>query len=93
MGQALRNMFVQLWADDCGLVATEYLMVGTMLTAGLAGGLAAMRDAVTAEMQQYSNSVHAVTQAYRVQALQSLPHAQASHSFVGGGAGVAGVAP
>ena len=90
MGQALRKMFAELWADDRGLVATEYLMLGTMLTAGMASGLAAMRDATTAEMQQYSQSVHAVTQAYRAQALQSLPRVQASHSFAGG---VAGVAP
>lgn len=53
------------WADDTGaIIASEYMMVGSLVVLGSAGGLAAMRDSMTEEMKEYGHSVREVRQSY-----------------------------
>ena len=38
-------------AEDGGLIAAEYLLIGTLLTIGLITGIAAVREAVTDRLE------------------------------------------
>lgn len=64
MGQ-FRNLLVKLWKDEDGaVIATEYLMLGSIVAAGSATGLASMRDAMVSEYQEFGQSVRDVRRAY-----------------------------
>jgi len=69
----------KLWADDCGaVIATEYLMLGTVVGLGGATGLASMRDAMNDEYKEYGTTIRDVRQQY------SVPAASGSASTRGG---------
>jgi Flp pilus assembly pilin Flp len=58
------NLLKKLWADECGaVIATEYLMLGSIVAVGGTTGLVAMRDAMTSEYQEFGTSVREVRQA------------------------------
>ena len=64
MGQ-FRNLLAKLWKDEDGaVIATEYLMLGSIVAAGSATGLASMRDAMVSEYQEFGQSVRDVRRAY-----------------------------
>jgi Flp pilus assembly pilin Flp len=57
------NLLKKLWADECGaVIATEYLMLGSIVAVGGATGLVSMRDAMTSEYQEFGNSVREMRQ-------------------------------
>ncbi len=60
-----RNLLAKLWtAEDGAVIATEYLMLGSIVAAGSATGLASMRDAMVSEYQEFGQSVRDVRRAY-----------------------------
>jgi hypothetical protein len=60
-----KNLIVSLWNDESGaVIATEYLMLGSIVAAGSAGGMVAMRDSVVDEYKEFGNTIHDVRQAY-----------------------------
>jgi Flp pilus assembly pilin Flp len=60
-----RNLLAKLWKDEDGaVIATEYLMLGSIVAAGSATGLASMRDAMVNEYQEFGQSVRDVRRAY-----------------------------
>lgn len=61
----MRNLFRKLWKDEDGaVIAAEYLMLGSIVAAGSATGLAAMRDAMISEYKDFGRSVGEVRRAY-----------------------------
>lgn len=59
------NLLKKFWADECGaVVATEYLMLGSIVAAGSVTGLVSMRDAMNSEYQEFGNSIREIRQAY-----------------------------
>lgn len=57
------NLLKKLWADESGaVIATEYLMLGSIVAVGGATGLVSMRDAMTSEYQEFGNNVREVRQ-------------------------------
>jgi hypothetical protein len=73
MTLSLRALLEKLWKDDAGsILATEYLMLGSIVALGGAVGLNSMRDAAVNEMAEFGSSVRAVTQTYRENAVQSM---------------------
>ena len=59
------TLIQKLWNDDCGgVIASEYLMVGSILGLGTVSGLSAMRDASVEEMAETGNSIRAVREHY-----------------------------
>lgn len=79
----LREIFVRLWQDESGaVIATEYLMLGTVVAVGSATGLAAMRDGVAEEFKEFGQSVHQTRQTYAV------PGSRGSLGSSGGSAAV-----
>ena len=78
----LRALLERLWKDDGGsILATEYLMLGSIVALGGAAGLNSLRDATANEMAEYGNSVRAVSQTYRESALQSLKASKTTSSY------------
>lgn len=68
MRKQLSNLVAKLWNDDCGaIIATEYVIVGTVAVLGTASGVSAMRDATNAELQDFGSSVRAVRQEFAPQ--------------------------
>lgn len=58
------NLMRKFWADECGaVIATEYLMLGSIVAVGGTTGLVSMRDAMNAECQEFGNSVREIRQA------------------------------
>lgn len=69
-----RNLLAKLWADEAGaVIATEYLMLGSIVAAGGATGLASMRDAMVSEYQEFGQSVREIRQAYTPQLRKAKP--------------------
>jgi Flp pilus assembly pilin Flp len=60
----MKSMMLRLWRDDTGIVALEYLLVATVLGLGLVVGLAALNEALTAELAELSNAILALDQSY-----------------------------
>lgn len=76
-------MFLQLlnnfWDDDCGaVIATEYLMLGTVVGLGGVTGLASMRDAMNQEYKEFGTTIGHVRQDY------GLPGSSGSAATQGG---------
>ena len=65
----LKRLLAKLWSDDCGAVlATEYLMLGTVVSLGAATGLVSMRDAMNDEYKEFGHTIRDVRQQYSVPA-------------------------
>lgn len=62
----MRKMFSKMWNDDAGIVAFEYLLVATILGLALVVGLAAVSNALNAEMTELANAILALDQGYSV---------------------------
>jgi len=63
----LWNLCVRLWNDESGaVIATEYLMLGSIVALGSASGMAAMRDSVIDEYKDMGQGIHDTRQAYSV---------------------------
>ncbi len=61
------KLFAKLWDDDHGaVIATEYLMLGTVVGLGGAAGLAEMRDSMNLEYKEFGNAVRDVRTQYAV---------------------------
>jgi len=61
----LKTLFMRLWKDESGaIIATEYLMLGSIVVAGAAVGMASMRDSVVDEYKEFGNTVRDVRQSY-----------------------------
>jgi hypothetical protein len=55
----------RLWNDDCGaLLATEWLVVATILVIGLIPGLIALRQGVLTGLVDFGNAASSVDQSY-----------------------------
>jgi Flp pilus assembly pilin Flp len=63
----LRNTLVQLWNDESGaVIATEYLMLGSVVALGTAAGMAEVRDSVIDEYKDMGQSIRETRQGYSI---------------------------
>lgn len=69
----LRALFLRLWKDESGVVATEYLLLGSVVTLGSVAGMAEMRDMTNNEFKDLGQSIHQTRQAYTLPALRGGP--------------------
>jgi Flp pilus assembly pilin Flp len=58
----LRNV----WSEDDGGLSFEWVLLVTLLTIGIVGGLSAARDAIIDELGDVAQSAIALDQSYRV---------------------------
>lgn len=77
----LWKLFVRLWEDESGaIVATEYLMLGSIVAMGAASGMAAMRDSIVDEYKEFGQSTRELRQSYAIPIQQSGNGAKAGGS-------------
>lgn len=75
------RLLKQLWHDDGGaLVATEYLLLMTLLILGVVTGLVSLRQAVIGEFADMGESIMSVSQSYHWDGQQNR-HAFTAGSF------------
>jgi len=54
-------MLRRLWNDECGaLIASEYVVFGTILVIGLIAGAATVRDALATELADFASAISAI---------------------------------
>jgi Flp pilus assembly pilin Flp len=71
-----RTLIARFWADEDGaVIATEYLMLGSIVAAGSTTGLVAMRDAMVSEYQDFGESVKDIRKTYGVTLPKKQSHA------------------
>jgi Flp pilus assembly pilin Flp len=68
----LTTLLARLWNDESGaVIATEYLMLGSIVALGGASGMVAMRDSVVDEYKELGQGVRNIRQAYTAPGLKS----------------------
>src|SRR5262245_27704996 len=61
----MKRTLTNLWTDDCGaLLATEWVVLATILVIGIIPGLVAIRRGVLNEMKDISNATLSLDQSY-----------------------------
>jgi Flp pilus assembly pilin Flp len=66
-----RDLLVRFWSDESGaIVATEYLLLGSVVVVGGVSGMTAVRDSVNDEYKEFGNSVREVRQTYSKPAMK-----------------------
>jgi Flp pilus assembly pilin Flp len=60
----MRKHLVELWQDDAGIVALEYMLLATIVGLGLTVGLAAVNGSFNAEYTELANAVQSLDQSY-----------------------------
>jgi hypothetical protein len=63
----MRQLLFKLWADDGGVLeAIEFLLTAGILVFGLVVGLTALRNAITAELEELANAILAINFSFSV---------------------------
>lgn len=60
----MQNVFAQLWNDDEGIVALEYLILATILGLGLIVGITGLTAALNAEFTELANAILQLNQSF-----------------------------
>ena len=61
----MRQLMLRMWQDDSGaLIATEWVIVATILVLSLVVGLKAVESAVEGELIDFANAVSSLNQSY-----------------------------
>jgi hypothetical protein len=69
----------RIWGEEDGVLSFEWVLLTTLLTLGIVGGLAAARDAIIDELGDTAQVMLAVDQSFHV----ALPLAAAVHAANG----------
>jgi Flp pilus assembly pilin Flp len=64
-------MLLNLWDDDAGIVALEYLLLATIVGLGLVVGMSALSEALNVELTELGNSILALDEGYTIAAQRS----------------------
>src|SRR6185295_9239354 len=56
----------QVWREEDGVLTFEWILLVTLLTIGIVGGLAAARDAIIDELSDVAEAMLALDQSYRI---------------------------
>jgi Flp pilus assembly pilin Flp len=76
-------MLVKLWNDEAGaIVASEIILIATILVIGIVTGLSSVRDAVIEELADVGAAIGSVNQSYQVSGSESHSATAAGSQFV-----------
>jgi len=78
----MRNLLAKLWADDCGTVTIEYLVLGTFIGLTVVVGVSSLGVAINAELAELANAILAFDQTY------STSGSTTCSAFINGSGGV-----
>jgi Flp pilus assembly pilin Flp len=62
----MRKVVGQMWKEDDGVLSFEWVLLVTLLTIGIVGGLAAARDAIIDELGDVAQAMLALDQSYTI---------------------------
>lgn len=66
-GPRMYRLLVRLWKDDRGVMeAIEFLLTASVVAFGLVVGLTALRNAITAELEELANAILAINFSFSV---------------------------
>ncbi len=69
---AVNNLIQKLWSDETGfLLATELVLISTILVIGMVVGLAEVQHAVVQELEDVASAFGSVNQTYRYSGMDS----------------------
>ena len=55
------SMFWRFWRDQRGgLLSTEYIILGALLTLGLIAGITAARNSLSTELEDYADAIQGI---------------------------------
>ena len=63
----MKTFAVRLWKEDDAVLSFEWVLLVTMLTIGIVGGIAAARDAIIDELGDVAQAMMAVDQSYTIE--------------------------
>lgn len=76
---------VRMWKEDDAVLSFEWVLLVTLLTIGIVGGIAAARDAIIDELGDVAQAMMAVDQSYTIDfPLDILVHAPVADPALGG---------
>jgi len=62
----MSNVLVRMWKEEDGVLSFEWVLLVTLLTIGIVGGLAAARDAIIDELGDVAQAMLALDQSYTI---------------------------
>ena len=62
----MKSLLNRVWKEDEGVLTFEWILLITVLTIGIVGGLSAVRDAVITELGDVAEAVIALDQSYTI---------------------------
>ncbi len=61
-------MMTRIWNDESGILTFEWILLFTLLTIGIVGGVATIRNATNLESAEAAGAITALNQSYTVTA-------------------------
>jgi Flp pilus assembly pilin Flp len=81
----VKTVLVRLWKEDDAVLSFEWVLLVTLLTIGIVGGIAAARDAIIDELGDVAQAMMSVDQSYTIHfPLSFLVHAGPTADGVSG---------
>jgi Flp pilus assembly pilin Flp len=62
----MKNVLARMWKEEDGVLSFEWVLLVTLLTIGIVGGLTAARDAIIDELGDVAQAMLAVDQSYTI---------------------------
>ena len=62
----MKTVAIRMWKEDDAVLAFEWVLLVTLLTIGIVGGVAAARDAIIDELGDVAQAMLAVDQSYQI---------------------------
>lgn len=62
----MKSLLNRAWREDEGVLTFEWILLITVLTIGIVGGLSAVRDAVITELGDVAQAMVALDQSYEI---------------------------
>lgn len=62
----MKTLLHRLWVEDEGILSFEWVLLVTLLTIGVIGGIAGARDAIIDELGDVAQAMLAIDQSYTV---------------------------
>jgi Flp pilus assembly pilin Flp len=63
----MKKILARVWKEQDGVLSFEWVLLVTLLTIGIVGGVAAARDAIIDELGDVSQAMLALDQSYTIQ--------------------------
>src|SRR5688572_3175256 len=63
----MKKILARVWKEQDGVLSFEWVLLVTLLTIGIVGGVAAARDAIIDEMGDVAQAMLALDQSYTIQ--------------------------